>query len=79
MLGTFGTAVAFIVWFERVRANADYFAQDVCTLGKGWAIGSWLVPVANLWLPSRMASEVWKTSAQSTASDGALREVSPGP
>ncbi|MFF4739301.1 DUF4328 domain-containing protein [Streptomyces sp. NPDC001262] len=79
ILGTLATAVAFIVWFERVRANADYFAQDVCTLGKGWAIGGWFVPFANLWLPYRVASEVWKASAQAASTDGAWREVSRRP
>ncbi|WP_116213811.1 DUF4328 domain-containing protein [Streptomyces olivoreticuli] len=72
------TAVVFIVWFHRARVNAEYFAQNICTMGRGWAIGAWFVPVANLWLPYRVARQVWEVSAQST-SDGSWRKVSYAP
>uniref|UniRef100_A0AAU2UYS2 DUF4328 domain-containing protein n=1 Tax=Streptomyces sp. NBC_00003 TaxID=2903608 RepID=A0AAU2UYS2_9ACTN len=72
------TAVVFIVWFHRVRCNADVFAGDVCTRGKGWAIGGWFIPVGNLWIPSRIAREIWTASAQS-APDGSWRTVSQRP
>ncbi|MGW3174682.1 DUF4328 domain-containing protein [Streptomyces sp. NPDC001153] len=70
--------VVFIAWFYRVRVNAEYFAQDVCTMARGWAIGAWFVPVGNLWLPYRVASEIWQASAQS-APDGSWRTVSKAP
>ncbi|MEV6675118.1 DUF4328 domain-containing protein [Streptomyces sp. NPDC051162] len=72
------TSVVFIVWFHRARVNAEYFAQDICTMGRGWAIGAWFIPVANLWLPYRVAREVWQASAQSTP-DGSWRKVSHAP
>ncbi|AEW92862.1 hypothetical protein SCATT_04910 [Streptantibioticus cattleyicolor NRRL 8057 = DSM 46488] len=72
------TGVVFIVWFHRVRVNAEYFSQAVCTMGRGWAIGAWFVPVGNLWLPYRVAKEVWDASAQSTP-DGSWRHVSKAP
>ncbi|MFI1169612.1 DUF4328 domain-containing protein [Streptomyces sp. NPDC020801] len=72
------TGIVFIVWFYRVRVNAGYFAQDVCTMARGWAIGAWFVPVGNLWLPYRVASEIWQASAQS-APDGSWRTVSKAP
>lgn len=68
------TGVVFIAWFYRVRVNAEYFSQDICTMARGWAIGAWLVPIGNLWLPYRVASEIWQASAQ-TAPDGSWRTV----
>ncbi|WP_405408109.1 DUF4328 domain-containing protein [Streptomyces decoyicus] len=75
---TLATAAVFIVWFYRVRVNAEGFARDVCTTNRAWAVGSWFVPIGNLWLPYRFAKEVWDASAQSTA-DGAWRKVSHRP
>ncbi|WP_050512255.1 DUF4328 domain-containing protein [Streptomyces rimosus] len=72
------TAVVFIIWFHRSRVNAEHYTRDVCTLGRGWAIGSWFVPIGNLWLPYRVAKETWQASAQS-APDGSRRTVSMAP
>ncbi|GAA0374117.1 DUF4328 domain-containing protein [Streptomyces blastmyceticus] len=78
MVSMLATAVVFIIWFHLARINAEYFAQDICTMGRGWAVGAWFVPVANLWLPYRVAREVWQASAQSTP-DGSWRKVSHAP
>jgi hypothetical protein len=72
------TAILFLTWFHRVRANADVFAQDVCTRGRGWSVGGWFIPVGNLWIPFTVAREIWTASAQS-APDGSWREVSAAP
>lgn len=53
------TAVVFVVWFHRVRGNADFFARDSCEMKSGWAVGTWFVPIGNLWLPRKVAGEVW--------------------
>ncbi|MEU0738834.1 DUF4328 domain-containing protein [Streptomyces sp. NPDC006134] len=58
------TIVVFIVWFHRVRSNGGVFRPDVFTLGRGWAIGAWFVPVANLFLPHRIARQTWRASTQ---------------
>ncbi|MFF3685506.1 DUF4328 domain-containing protein [Streptomyces sp. NPDC002187] len=58
------TAVVFLVWFSRVRANAGVFAPDLMTRNSGWAIGGWFVPLANLWIPRSVAADVWKASRQ---------------
>ncbi|MGW7053772.1 DUF4328 domain-containing protein [Streptomyces sp. NPDC054887] len=58
------TAVVFIVWFFRVRKNADVFAPDLQRKGRGWAIGSWFVPIGNFWLPRGVAVDVWAASRQ---------------
>ncbi|GAA0617617.1 DUF4328 domain-containing protein [Streptomyces crystallinus] len=72
------TAIVFIIWFHRVRSNADVFAQDACTMGRGWAIGGWCIPLGNLWIPFTIAREVWTASTQ-RAPDGSWREVSTRP
>ncbi|MCP3820980.1 DUF4328 domain-containing protein [Streptomyces sp. A3M-1-3] len=57
------TATLFIIWFHRVRANADVFAPDGHTRGRGWAIGAWFIPIANLWIPRGIAVGIWRASA----------------
>ncbi|MFI1185539.1 DUF4328 domain-containing protein [Streptomyces californicus] len=64
------TAIVFIVWFHRTRRNAEVFHAGVQRLGPGWAIGGWFVPIANLWMPYRVASGVWEASAQTGPGDG---------
>ncbi|MBT2507241.1 DUF4328 domain-containing protein [Streptomyces sp. ISL-98] len=56
------TAAVFLVWFFRVRRNADVFAPDLQRRGRGWAIGTWFIPVANLWMPRGIAVDVWAAS-----------------
>lgn len=75
ILGLLATAVVFIIWFYRTRVNAEVFSQAACGLGRGWAIGAWFVPIGNLWLPRRIAGEIWAASTQSPA-DGSWRAVS---
>lgn len=77
-LGLLATAAVFIVWFHRVRVNAEVFSQAAFSKGRGWAIGAWFVPIGNLWLPRRIAAEIWGASTQS-APDGSWRQVSYAP
>ncbi|MCF3122161.1 DUF4328 domain-containing protein [Streptomyces arenae] len=56
------TAVVFIVWFHRVRVNAEVFAPDEHRMRRGWAVWGWLVPIVNLWFPRRIALDVWHAS-----------------
>ncbi|MER6448735.1 DUF4328 domain-containing protein [Streptomyces venezuelae] len=56
------TGIVFIVWFHRVRTNAEVFAPGADRLPHGWAIGAWFVPLANLLLPYRIAMATWVSS-----------------
>ncbi|MEU3555541.1 DUF4328 domain-containing protein [Streptomyces fragilis] len=56
--------VVFLVWFHRVRVNAEVFRPDGHEMKRGWAIGGWFVPVANLWFPRRIAGDIWRASAR---------------
>lgn len=72
------TIVVFIVWFHRVRCNAEVFRPDGFSQSAGWAIGGWFVPIANLFFPYRTARETWDASTQN-APDGSFRSVSGAP
>ncbi|OKJ64286.1 hypothetical protein AMK29_19885 [Streptomyces sp. CB02261] len=52
-------AVVFVTWFHRMRRAAGALAPDGFRRGTGWAIGAWFVPVAFLWMPYRIAVEMW--------------------
>ncbi|MFI1651449.1 DUF4328 domain-containing protein [Streptomyces avidinii] len=61
------TGIVFIIWFHRVRTNAEVFAPGADKLRRGWAIGAWFVPLANLLLPYRIAVTTWVSSVPSGA------------
>ncbi len=56
------TAVVFLVWFYRVRVNAEVFNPFGHRKKRGWAVGGWFVPVVNLWFPRRIALDTWDAS-----------------
>lgn len=68
------TGVVFIIWFHRVRLNAEPLGSGwPQRFSPGWAIGSWFIPLANLWIPMRIAVDVWN------ASDPGARHGGPSP
>ncbi|MFE5814722.1 DUF4328 domain-containing protein [Streptomyces sp. NPDC056479] len=52
-------AIVFVVWFFRMRRNTGLMAPDRFRNGPGWAIGAWLIPLVNLWMPYRVALDMW--------------------
>lgn len=56
------TGVVFLVWFHRVRVNAGVLAPDGHRGGVGWAIFSWIIPIANVWIPRGVAVDIWHAS-----------------
>ncbi|MET9683309.1 DUF4328 domain-containing protein [Streptomyces coeruleorubidus] len=52
-------AALFIAWFFRTRRNTGLMAPDRFRKGPGWAIGGWFIPLANFWLPYRIAVDMW--------------------
>ena len=55
-------AILFVVWFFRMRRNAGLLGPDRFDKGPGWAIGAWFVPLANFWMPYRIAVDMWGAS-----------------
>lgn len=60
-----GTAAAFIVWFHRCRFNAGVFQPNANRMSQGWSIGAWFIPVGNLWLPKKVANDIWRAAPPS--------------
>ncbi|WP_413758724.1 DUF4328 domain-containing protein [Streptomyces sp. MMBL 11-3] len=54
--------VLFLVWFQRVRVNAEVFDPFGHRMKRGWTCWSWFVPVVNLWFPRRIMEDVWDAS-----------------
>ncbi|MCZ0980995.1 DUF4328 domain-containing protein [Streptomyces diastatochromogenes] len=64
------TATLFIIWFYRVRLNAEVWAGDFQRRKPGWAIGGWFIPFGNLWIPRTTAVDIWRASrAEPSAAD----------
>ncbi|MGW0118110.1 DUF4328 domain-containing protein [Streptomyces sp. NPDC003327] len=70
LLALIATATLFLIWFHRVRLNAEVWAGDLQGRKPGWAIGGWFVPIANLWIPRSVAADIWRGSrAEPSAAD----------
>ncbi|MFE5486614.1 DUF4328 domain-containing protein [Streptomyces sp. NPDC056527] len=57
-------AVVFIVWFYWMRRDGGVLGPDRFRNGPGWAIGSWFIPLANFWMPYRIAVDIWGASTR---------------
>lgn len=57
------TCVVFLVWFHRVRVNAEVFEPHIHRKKRGWTVWGWFVPVVNFWFPRRIAVDIWDASA----------------
>ncbi|MGP4002961.1 protein kinase domain-containing protein [Streptomyces sp. 8N706] len=56
------TIVVWPVWFRRLHINAELLAPRGQRFSRGWAVGSWFVPVAQLWIPKQMVNDIWRAS-----------------
>ncbi|RKT11499.1 uncharacterized protein DUF4328 [Streptomyces sp. 1114.5] len=64
--------VVFLVWLWRARANAESLGGPGSQRrARGWAVFSWITPVANLWIPYQVVTDIWKA--------GRPRRPVPGP
>ncbi|MFI0237098.1 DUF4328 domain-containing protein [Streptomyces sp. NPDC016845] len=57
------TAIGFILWFLRVRDNAEIFAPQGQSKARPWAVFGFFVPVVAFWFPRRIALDTWHASA----------------
>ena len=65
MLVNLVAAVAFLIWLHRARRGAEALGGEQ-RHGRGWVIGAWFVPFANLVLPVRIVADVYRASAPPT-------------
>ncbi|OIK25580.1 hypothetical protein VT52_021160 [Streptomyces malaysiense] len=56
--------IAWLVWLWRARINSELMSGAAAhRRARGWVVGGWTVPVANLWIPYQVVSDVWRASA----------------
>ncbi|WP_328448992.1 DUF4328 domain-containing protein [Streptomyces sp. NBC_00386] len=55
-------AAVYLVWFLRVRVNAEVFNPFGHTHSRAWAGWGWFVPFVNLVRPRRVMAEIWDAS-----------------
>ena len=55
------TVVVFLMWLYRVSNNVVAFGAPRQT-SAGWAVGSFFVPIANLFIPYQAIKEIWQKS-----------------
>ncbi|EJL24767.1 DUF4328 domain-containing protein [Novosphingobium sp. AP12] len=56
------TAVLFLIWFHKAIANLHEAGLAGLRARPGWTVGSFFVPVANLFVPFRAMRELWNRS-----------------
>lgn len=56
------TAFVFSLWIYRVAVNARALGATGFKITPGWAIGWYFLPIANLWMPYKAMSEIWRAS-----------------
>jgi len=54
-------AVLFLIWTYRAMRNLHLAGAPV-TIGAGWAVGWYFIPVANLWKPLQAMTEIFRAS-----------------
>lgn len=60
--------VTFVTWFWRSYANLPVLGRTT-KRKPGWAIGSWLIPLANFVIPYSIGAEIWKKSRVDSGRD----------
>jgi hypothetical protein len=57
------TVVVWLIWQHRAHANLRAVGVTELEYSPGWAVGWWLIPIANLWKPFQVNRELWKASS----------------
>jgi hypothetical protein len=57
------TVVVWLIWQHRAHANLSAVGVTELEYSPGWAVGWWLIPIANLLKPFQVNRELWKASS----------------
>ncbi|MFF8813377.1 DUF4328 domain-containing protein [Streptomyces pactum] len=63
LLGFLCTIPVFLVWFHRVRTNAEALAPGRHRHVPGMALSAWFLPFANWWIPKQIADDILMATA----------------
>ena len=69
------TAVVFLMWLYRVSNNVAAFGKRTAN-SSGWAVGSFFVPIVNLFIPYQSVKDIWSKS-EPTGADATFYSNSP--
>jgi hypothetical protein len=61
-LGSFLSFIIFMIWFYRSHKNLQAYNSMGLKYSPGWAVGSFFVPILNLFRPYQIAQEIWTAS-----------------
>jgi hypothetical protein len=64
---TIAAAVVFIRWMYGAYRNVELVAPGERRYSPGWAIGSWFVPILNLFRPKQMINDIWRAGGHDAA------------
>jgi len=67
--------IVFIVWFYQAWCNAQTYRTRAQRHARGWVVGGWLCPFANLVIPYRVTCDIALASMPSDAPRHPLRLV----
>lgn len=56
------TVVIFGTWIHRVAQNARAISPEEFQRSPTMAVGSYFIPIVNLWIPYQAMSEIWRAS-----------------
>ena len=71
------TAIAFMTWLYRCRANLRAFGTRHLRYSRNWAVFGFLIPVVNLVRPYQVVREVWQASDPDTTDPLDWKTVKP--
>lgn len=71
------TVIVFLMWLYRSSNNLRAFGEPQQT-SAGWAVGSFFVPIMNLFVPYRAVKEIWKKSDPAAANSLLYTPSPPG-
>jgi hypothetical protein len=54
--------VVFVVWLWRAYSNIEPLGAGRRRWGRGWTIGAWFVPIANLIIPKQLVNDSWRAA-----------------
>jgi hypothetical protein len=74
----FATVVVFLRWFHRAYRNLPSLGAQGLHYGRRWAIGSWFVPILNLFRPKQIANDIWRASDPELEPDAGARWTNGG-
>ncbi len=66
------TVILFLVWIHRVSENLRFLGALGQRFSPGWAVGSWFVPLVNLFRPYQVMGEIWRGSDPDLRSVGRI-------